>query len=362
MFASHAAPVAPIVDLLYGDNYLKSDTDEQSKSQGLDYTVDLFRPEDADGVVELFRAVYGEAYPIRVFYDAGRLTEANKKGEYICMVARAAEGRVIGVHNLYRSAPYESLYEWGAGLVHQDYRGQGVSGRIEQQLVCSVVPQLGVEAVFGESVCYHVRMQKSCLAYGFVETALEVALMPARVYFGAGTTAGRVATVTSFRSYKSRPHTVYLPGSYHEACVLLCEALDDSRELVPSEASTPPDLASKSGLQVFDFAQVARIAIHKAGTDLDSHLADVESRVLAQGALVIQVWLNLSCPWVGEALEILRKRGYFLGGILPRWFNDDGFFMQKLACEPYFEEIKLYSDRAHKILDLVKRDWHRLSD
>jgi len=203
-------------------------------------------------------------------------------------------------------------------------------------------------------------MQKGCLAYGFVETALEVALMPAQVYFGEGTTAGRVATVTSFRSYKSRPHTVYLPGSYRDACVLLYEALDDARKLVSSEERTPAGIESQSELQVFDFAQVARIAIRKAGTDLDGHLADLESRVLAQGALVIQVWLDLTCPWVGEAVEILRKRGYFLGGILPRWFNDDGFFMQKLECEPYFEEIKLHSDRAHKILDLVKRDWHRV--
>jgi hypothetical protein len=336
---------------------VKSDSGEQTKSQDLDYTVRLFRPEDADGVVDLFRAVHGDTYPIKIFYDAPKLTEANKTGEYVCVVARTGDGRVIGVHNLYRSAPYHSMYEWGAGLVHQDYRGHGVSGRLEHQVVSSIIPQLGVEVVFGESVCYHVHMQKFMVAYGYVETALEVALMPAQIYFGQGTTAGRVATITSFRSYRPRPHAVYVPRRYQDACKLLYDALDDSRELVPSRASTPAGIESQSELQLFDFAQLARIAIRHPGNDLDGHLADLESRVLAQGTLVIQVWLNLTCPWVGEAVEILTKRGYFLGGILPRWFNDDGFLMQKLACEPYFEEITLYSDRAHKILDLVQRDW-----
>ncbi len=33
------------------------------------FTVGEFQPEDAEGIVRLFRSVYGEHYPIRLFYD-----------------------------------------------------------------------------------------------------------------------------------------------------------------------------------------------------------------------------------------------------------------------------------------------------
>jgi hypothetical protein len=33
------------------------------------YSVDLFRPEDAQGIVRLFEADYGKDYPINLYYD-----------------------------------------------------------------------------------------------------------------------------------------------------------------------------------------------------------------------------------------------------------------------------------------------------
>ena len=88
-------------------------------------------------------------------------------------------------------------------------------------------------------------------------------------------------------------------------------------------------------------------------------MSQVESEALDQNAAVIQLWLNLSAPWVGSAVDILRKKRYFLGGVLPLWFDQDGILMQKLICSPDFEEIRLHSERSHKILAMVKQDWGR---
>jgi hypothetical protein len=62
---------------------------------------------------------------------------------------------------------------------------------------------------------------------------------------------------------------------------------------------------------------------------------------------------------VGQAVDVLRKRGYFLGGILPRWFDVDGMLMQKITGRPNWEGIQLFSDRAKKILELIKKDWEK---
>ena len=52
---------------------------ENQKSFGQEtFTVDAFQPEDAEGLVRLFKAVYGDGYPIRLFYDAEAIRQANQ--------------------------------------------------------------------------------------------------------------------------------------------------------------------------------------------------------------------------------------------------------------------------------------------
>jgi hypothetical protein len=85
----------------------------------------------------------------------------------------------------------------------------------------------------------------------------------------------------------------------------------------------------------------------------------MEDEARQKRAMVFQVWLPLGAPCVNRAVEICRGEGYFFGGLLSRWFGADGLLMQKLECEPDFEEIQLHSDRAKTILDMVMSDWAR---
>jgi hypothetical protein len=322
--------------------------------------VGLFRPEDAKGIVQLFRAVYGEGYQIKVIYDEKVLTDANAHGEYYSIVARTQAGKVVGVQHLYRSAPYKSLYELGAGLVMKEYRQFGVNKRMLQFVFDDWVPnQGGIEQTFGEAVCNHPHMQKAMSPFSHVETALEVALMPSEAYDKERSAAGRVAALFASRCYKPKPHGVFLPPAYETELRWIYSRLDDSRDLSLGEKSLPANLSSKAEMTVFDFARVARIAIYEAGHDLAEYLTNLENQALDQKAVVIQVWLKLSDPWSGPAVDILRSKGYFFGGVLPRWFDEDGLLMQKLVCEPDFDGIQLYSDEAKEILSIVKEDWAR---
>jgi hypothetical protein len=111
----------------------------------------------------------------------------------------------------------------------------------------------------------------------------------------------------------------------------------------------------------FDYAQVARIAVWEPGDDFEAVFESEEKKVLEKGGLVVQVWLNLSYPWVDEAVHILREKGYFLGGILPRWFDHDGLLMQKIMKRPDWGSLQIHFDRAKRIRDLVYEDWLRVS-
>ncbi len=323
------------------------------------FDVALFRPQDADGIVELFRAVYGDGYPVKIFYDPDALTKANAEGDYYSIVARTTDGKIIGVHHLYRSAPSRLLYEWGAGLVLRDYRGAGISAAITRHMSDVVIPKLSLETVFGEAVCYHLHMQKLSALHRYIETALEIALMPGETYSKEMAASGRVATIMQFRSFRSKPHRVFLPAVYDQDLRFIYADLDDHREFACSEENLPSDAASQSEVTMFNFARVARIAVYEIGSDFEEHIEGMESKCSGNETVVFQVWLKLSSPFVGAAVEILRRKGYFLGGPLPRWFDEDGLLMQRVLCDPNFEAIQLYSDRSRKMLEIIRKDWER---
>ena len=158
-------------------------TTEQTTESGQQIEVGFFRPEDAAGIVELVRAVYGEGYPIKVFYDEKALTDANAQGEYYSIVARTQSGKIVGVEHLFPSAPYKSLYETGAGMVLKDYRQFGINKRMMKFIYDEWVSDQGnIQETFGEAVCNHPHMQRVVSQMRHVETALELALMPAEAY------------------------------------------------------------------------------------------------------------------------------------------------------------------------------------
>jgi hypothetical protein len=323
------------------------------------FEVGLFRSEDAEGVARLFRSVHGEDYPIKIFYDPPELIRANQEGDYYSVLARSTAGEIIGIHNLFRSAPSRAVYEWGVGLVSKEWRSIGVSGAIERFMIESVVPELGMHTVFGEPVTIHLQMQKHSENYGFQPTALEVGLMPGEAYSGEGVISNRVSTLLSFRLYRNIPQKIFLPVTYTEAIRFMYGDFSLDRTFSESSEPIPLSAVSEAKLDVFHFAKVARIAFYETGSDFAQRISDLESEAAEKGSIVIQVWLKLTSPWVGTVVNILRARGFFLGGVLPQWFDDDGLLMQKLLFVPDFESIQLYSERASRMRDLVKADWHR---
>ena len=323
------------------------------------FEVGLLRSEDADGVVRLFRSVHGEEYPIKIFYDPIKLIKANEEGDYYSVVAKSKHGEIIGIHNLFRSAPSRDVYEWGVGLVLKEWRSEGVSWAIEHFMIEKVVPERGMHTVFGEPVTTHLHMQKHSIKHGFETMALEVGLMPGEAYSGEGVTSHRVSTLLCFRRYREIPQQIFLPGVYNEALRFIYGDFSSGRTFFESTDPIPLGTASKATMELFDFAKVARISVYETGSDFPERIADLESEAVNNGFLVIQVWVKLTSPWVGAVVEALRSRGYFLGGALPQWFDDDGLLMQKILFMPDFESIQLYSDRALRIRDFVKADWSR---
>jgi hypothetical protein len=319
--------------------------------------IDFFRPEDAPGIVDLFREVYGDNYPIKLYYDPDTLIRANAVEDCCSIVARNESDRVVGVTHVIRSSPYEGVCESAAGLVLRAYRSHGINNRLQWFLFHRWTPSKPrVVGIFGEPVCQHIHLQKNWHDLGAVEMGIELALVPAATFAGEKDGLGRVACLAAYRSVIQRPHRIYLPIVYTRALQFLYTGLDEPRFFSPSSEPLPQERRTEYQTKIFDFASVARVIFLEIGADLEVSAERMEQDVRQHGAEVIQVWLKLGSPWVGAAVDVFRNNGYFLGGVLPRWFDDDGLVLQKLFCTPCWEGIKLYTSRAKSILEIVRKD------
>lgn len=321
-------------------------------------TVSMFQREDAEGVGRLFREIYGDGYPAKIVYNPDQLIDAFEKMDQIPIVVKTPENRIVGYSSLYRVAPDRGVYEKGNGAVSADYRNAGVMGMIFRY-VKGIIPKIDdMNMFFGEPVCNFVYIQKAAAAtLPMVETALEIDLMPADAYEKEKSSPGRVSTLLMFMTVTPRPHNVYIPPVYAEQLGFIYKGLDDRRTVIKSGERVPVTSRTCIKTEVFEAPQVARMAIHEAGEDFRTIFAAEEESAVSRGVVVIQVWLKLSWPWIGEIVDTLKWRGYFLGGVLPQWFGDDGLLMQKLLVQPNWEGIHLFSDRANSILEFIRADW-----
>ncbi len=328
---------------------------------GQTWKIDIFRPEDAEGVAGLFKLVYGNGYPIRTFIDAGLLRRENAAGGVLSSVARTPKGDIVGHNALFHSAHYQGTWESGSGVVHPDYRGgAGIFTKMVAHGEKILRDRSDGQAIFGEPVCNHVFSQKMCHSQGWTTHALEMDLMPAAAYAKEGSASGRVSALLDFKTLHTRPHEVFLPEVYDEGMRSLYAGLDDQRRLLPAKGEPPAGLSTAIEASIFEFAQVTRLGVREIGEDFAAALTENERRAQEKGVVVFQVRLILTRPWVGWAVAELRRRGYFFGGLLPRWFDDDGLLMQRMSHRPGWESAQIAFDRSRQIMALAKKDWESL--
>lgn len=101
---------------------------------------------------------------------------------------------------------------------------------------------------------------------------------------------------------------------------------------------------------------MGRVAVHSAGIDYGAAFETEEKYGLHKQSVIIQVWLKLSWPWISAVVNYLRRKGYFFGGILPRWFGEEGLLMQKVREPARWGGINLHTEKAKTVLGFVIKD------
>ncbi|MFO7802093.1 MAG: GNAT family N-acetyltransferase [Desulfovermiculus sp.] len=331
-----------------------SDTDIQP---GQNWQADSMHPEDAEGVCRLFRLVYGPDYPIKTYIQPDELIKENRAGRILSSVARTENQDIVGHVAIFYSAPSDQVLECGSAVVHRHYRHANIAAQLTTHVQKRATQELQAAEIWLESVLNHDFSQKICRSMNFRSLAFEVDLMPAAAYTKERSAPGRVSTLMDFLLLNPRPHRVLLPAAYKDQLQILYSHLPADRDLGAADPDFNPEQSSQIQSQTFPFAQVARMAIHQVGRDFQDICIQKDKEGLDQGMEVLQTWLRLTDPGVGRAVDFLRTQGYFFGGLLPRWFDDDGLLMQKTLSSPRWDEMRIAFDQGRMLADMVKEDW-----
>ena len=246
-------------------------------------------------------------------------------------------------------------------MVRKEYRNTRAAFQIHSFVAETLPGMLGIDAEFGEVVCNHVITQKLGLRAETFETGIELDLMPGEAYEHDAGHVGRVAALLMFRVFNDRPHDIYVPGAYAEIVKRSIGKLGLSRSVTSAEEGVAGTGEILAAPHYYEEAAIARLTISNPGADAGPAISDFESTASQKGCCVRQVFLNIGDPAAGDVFRMLFSKGYFFGGYLPRWFDSDGFLLQKLTRTPAVESMKLYSDWAKELLEFTLRDRTRAS-
>ncbi len=324
------------------------------------YRIVAVEKENAHLVGTVFRALYGEEFPVRDVYQPAVLWQEILAGRLTAALAIDAASRPAGYISFFKSTPNPCLWEAGNMLVVPEHARAGVAGLLADYYFDPTMCRLtDSDGIFSEAVCCHYFTQVGAIKAGLVDCALELdQLDGASFKDGKSNKAGlaRVSCVLNFMELSDPATPEYLPARYGEWLRRLAAPLRPRAFLV-STASLPSEDDTVRVEKYYDFAKTWKVAVRSIGGDWKAVVANLLTEADRRQIVSLQVMLNTACPAIGEATEMLRRNGFFFGGLAPRWFGTDGVLLQKLVGdEPDYEETKLYSQTAKELMAFIRQD------
>lgn len=319
---------------------------------------------NASHVGTVFRSVYGDDFPLKYVYQPDSLWKEIEEGRLVAALAFDAAGQAAGYIALYKTAPNPLLWEAGNMIVNPVYKLTNVSSLLGNYYFDPAFCGKGEnDGIFSEAVCCHYFTQVSGSKSGLSDCALELDQLDGDSFKDNNHNkeeTKRVSCVLSFLEFNDPIETMYLPEVYADVLQNLSKPLR-SRCYQLGIAPLPDSGVTVWEEKYYASAQTWKIAVREIGADWPTVVAEILAEGLQKQVISLQVTLNTACPQIGIAVRQLREQGFFLGGLVPRWFGTDGVLLQKVfGNEPDYDGTKLYTRTAKELLTFIRADWEEV--
>lgn len=321
------------------------------------FTIKAVDSSCADLVPDIFRSIYGDDFPVQYVYDGSLVLAEIASGHLSAAIALDQNNHAVGYVAIYNNAPNQKLWEGGNLLV---VPGCGVDDLgwhlLQYFLLPENQPASGSDGSFTESVCHHYFTQLGCAKSGFSDCALMLDQMSAASFKEHVPQTSRVACLMQFFEQSDPQGICYLPEQYFDFLQGLANHLRP-RTLQPGSAPLPAEGVTAYSDSWFSDAGMWRVSVSAVGSDWDAFLNNLLQLASQRNVTSLQVVVSTALPCCGTAVELMRRSGFYLGGLFPRWFGSDGIMMQRvMGKQPDFSGIKLYSSNARELLKYIQAD------
>lgn len=318
---------------------------------------------NAKDVGFVFRSVYGEDFPVKDVYEPDTLVREIAAGRVTAFLAFDRNGQPAGYVSLFKSAPNPRLWEAGNMVVHPANKLSNLSSLLAKLYFNpTVLESTDCDGIFGEAVCHHYATQVGSVKSGMRDCAIELDQMSGNSFKEHQEVAtGRVSCVFNFLEISEPTKTVYVPAEYYETVQNLAQPLKP-RKFMLADAFLPLSGSTVKQDTYYATAQTWKVAVWEIGADWQTFIDELLTEAANRQVISLQVTVNTALPALGAAVRVMRDRGFFLGGLLPRWFGSDGLLMQKLlGADPDYARTKLYSKTAKDLLAFIRADREAVS-
>ena len=317
---------------------------------------------NAAHVAGVFRALYGDDFPIGYVYDSDLLLAELAGGRLSAALACDGERRAVGYISCYRCAPNPKLWEVGNLLVVPEYSASSLALALTDYfLQPDNLARESNEGIVDEAVCHHYFTQVACAKAGMVDCALALDQLDGASFKQHRPETARVSCLLQFLEYAEANVRCHLPRCYDEILRRVLEPLAQ-RRLLAGDAPLPSAGETLASDDWWAAAGTWRVSVSRVGSDWADYLERLLDAAHERRAVSLQVVLNADQACIDAAVDALRRRGFFLGGLFPRWFGADGIMLQQLSgAAPDFAGIKLYGRTAKDLRDAIEADWKSLA-
>ncbi|WP_277057887.1 hypothetical protein [Trichlorobacter lovleyi] len=321
------------------------------------YTIQPVDASNAAEVATVFRSVYGDGFPVPYVYHAALVMEEIRAGRLAASLAFDSKGNAIGYVSFFKCAPNPNLWEGGNLVVvpggGKDELGWGL---MQHYLQPGNLPGLQSDGIIGEAVCHHYFTQVGAVKLGFQECGLALDLLDGASFSEHRPETERVACVVQLYELSDPQGPCYLPEQYRAFLHGIYERLRP-RILLPGTSPLPRHGETVATDHWFEEAGTWRFSVSAIGEDWGMFLDRILVKSRERKAVCLQLIVSTALPCISEAVAQLRQRGFFIGGLYPRWFGNDAVMLQQLfGKEPDYEGIKLYTGVARKMLHDIRSD------
>lgn len=318
--------------------------------------IDVAQKSDAAAIARCFLAVYGHDYVHPDVFTPRRYWARVESGELIPVVARDAQGEVVGHLALEREAGAR-VAERGEAVVLPASRGQHLLERMTDRLA-EEAARHGLLGVYAEPLTIHTFSQRNDVHAGMPVCAVLLGANPEsfRPKDIACPTAGqRQSYLRTFRFVEPpAPRSPHIAGPYQEIVLALYQRLGVAAELAPASAAATAE--SRTALRVNDRGYGV-IRFERAGGNCAVELAQALRDLRSLGARAVQLSARLSDPGLPGLIAAARGLGFFFCGLGPGFAEGEDLLLLQLLTEPLDTgKLQLFTDEAKALVAFVDRD------